>query len=96
IIQGLMINSEGDLAPETAKYLTAEVVLRLVTERHPTKNLLSSSGNNLPVLPSYYNQGIQQNGTEPVYIQVPMSQKNFLPAIKSPTLPPPVARSPIQ
>ncbi|CAF3399034.1 unnamed protein product [Rotaria sp. Silwood1] len=94
--EGLMINSEGDLAPETAKYLTAEVVLRLVTERHPTKNLLSSSGNNLPVLPSYYNQGIQQNGTEPVYIQVPMSQKNFLPAIKSPTLPPPVARSPIQ
>ncbi|CAF3995478.1 unnamed protein product [Rotaria sp. Silwood2] len=94
--EGLLINSEGDLTPESAKHLTAEVVLRLVTERHPTKNLLSPSSNNLPVLPSYYNQGIQQNDTEPVYVQVSVPQKNFLPAIKSPTVPLPVARSPIQ
>ncbi|CAF1083815.1 unnamed protein product [Rotaria sordida] len=94
--EGLLVNSEGDLTSESSKYLTAEILLRLITERHPTKNLLSPSSNNLPVLPSYYNQGIQQNGTEPVYIQVPVPKKSFLPAIQSSTVPLPVARSPTQ
>jgi hypothetical protein len=90
--EGLVVESEGDLMPDNAKYLTAEIVLRLVTERHPAKNLLAFSGNNLPVLPSYYNQNTRQDGMEPVYIQATVQKKRFLPVIQ--TTAPPVERSP--
>lgn len=83
------MHSEGDLTPESTKYLTVELALRLATERHPTKNLLSPSTGLLPILPSYFNQASQQNGAEPIYIQVSVPRKSFLPNIK-----PTSARSP--
>mgnify|MGYP006892767629 CR=1 FL=1 len=89
--EGLVVESEGDLTADNAKYLTAEVVLRLVKERHPVKNLLTFHSENMPVLPSYHDQ----NTAEPVYIQVAVPKKSFLPAIQTPrTATPPVARSP--
>ncbi len=91
--EGLVVESEGDLTPSNSKYLTAEVLLRLVTERHPAKNLLTSPGNNLPVLPSYYDQDSLKNGIDPVYLQVAAPKKSFLPAIQSVAPTPPVARS---
>jgi len=93
--EGLLVESEGDLTADNSKYLTAEVFLRLVTERHPTKNLLAYSGNNLPVLPSYCDQNDRQNGVEPVYLQVAVPKKTFLPAIQPTKISiPPAARSP--
>jgi hypothetical protein len=87
-----VVESEGDLIGENSKHLTAEVFLRLVTERHPAKNLLLLAGNNLPVLPSYYDQASRQNGGEHVYIQAAVPKKRFLPVIEPSTTP--VARSP--
>jgi hypothetical protein len=93
--EGLVVESEGDLTADNSKYLTAEVFLRLVTERHPTKNLLLLSGNNLPVLPAYNDQVNRQNGVDPVYLQVAVPKKSFLPVIKSSrSATPPVERSP--
>jgi hypothetical protein len=91
-MKGLVVESEGDLTPENAKHLTTEVFLRLITERHPAKNLLLLSGNHLPVLPSYYDQASRQSNIEPVYIQAAVPKKRFLPDIQSPA--PPAPRSP--
>ena len=93
--EGLVVESEGDLTADNSKYLTGEVYLRLVTERHPTKNLLQLSGNNLPVLPSYSDQSSRQNGFDPVYLQAAVAKKKFLPVIKSASsATPPATRSP--
>jgi hypothetical protein len=93
--EGLVVESEGDLTADNSKHLTGEVFLRLVTERHPTKNLLLLSGNNLPVLPSYYDQVNRQNGYDPVYLQVAVPKKSFLPVIKpAKSATPPVTHSP--
>jgi hypothetical protein len=96
--EGLVVENEGDLTADNSKYLTAEIFLRLVIERHPTKNLLAFFGNNIPVLPSYYDKGNRQNGVEPVYLQVAVPKKGFLPVIQSSASPvarpsePPVVR----
>jgi hypothetical protein len=91
--EGLVVESDGYLTAENSKYLTAEILLRLITERHPAKNLLAFGENNLPVLPSYYNESLRQNGNEPVYLQAQMVKKSFLPVIQSASTPPRV-RSP--
>ena len=78
---GLMVESEGDLTPDNAKYLTASIALRLIMERHPAKNLLFSN-QELPVLPSYQDQTTRQNNIDPVYRQASVSNKTHLPAIK--------------
>lgn len=80
---GLLVESDGDLTPESAKYLTAEALLRLVSERHPSKNLVAYAASNLPILPSYYVEGIRQGGAPPVYMQVAAPRKTFLPSIQS-------------
>ena len=79
------MESDGDLVPESAKYLTAEVLLRLVSERHPAKNLVAYAASNLPILPSFYVEGIRQGGAQPVYMQVAAPRKTFLPAIQPQT-----------
>ena len=75
--EGLLVESEGELVAENTKYLTAEVLLRLVSERHPGKNLVAYAASNLPVLPSYYVDGIRQGGAPPVYMQVTVPKKTF-------------------
>lgn len=80
---GLVVESEGELVPENSKYLTAEVLLRLISERHPVKNLVAYAASNLPILPSYYVEGIRQGGAPPVYLQVAVPKKSFLPAVQS-------------
>lgn len=98
--EGLMIHSDGDLAAENSKYLTAEILLRIITERHPTKNLLLSPNPNMPVLPSYFNASAQQNGVEPLYVQASVPKKSFLPSIQpssassAPPPPPPPPPAP--
>ena len=82
---GLLVESDGDLIPENSKYLTAEVLLRLVPERHPTRNLLAYAASNLPVLPSFFIDGVRQGGAPPVYMQVTSPKKSFLPTIPSTT-----------
>lgn len=89
-----MVESEGELAAENAKYLTAEVLLRLVAERHPSKNLVSYAASNLPILPSYYVDGVRQGGAPPIYMQVASPKKSFLPAIQ-PQLTQPVLTGPV-
>jgi len=82
IKKGLLVESDGELVAENAKYLTAEVLLRLVSERHPAKNLVGYAASNLPILPSYYVEGIRQGGSPPVYLQVAVPKKTFLPTIQ--------------
>jgi hypothetical protein len=77
-----LVESEGELVAESSKYLTAEVLLRLVSERHPAKNLVGYAASNLPILPSYYVEGIRQGGAPPVYMQVTVPKTSFLPAIQ--------------
>lgn len=77
-----MVESEGELVAENAKYLTAEVLLRLVAERHPGKNLVGYAASNLPILPSYYIEGTRQGGAPPIYMQVASPKKTFLPSIQ--------------
>ena len=79
-----MVESDGDLVAENAKYLTAEVLLRLVSERHPGKNLVGYAASNLPILPSYYVEGVRQGGAPPVYMQVVAPKNTFLPTIQTP------------
>ena len=83
--EGLVVESEGDLMADNSKYLTAEIFLRLVKERHPMRNLLLLSEKDLPILPSYTDRNNRQNNTEPVYLQAAVSNKSFLPAIKAST-----------
>ena len=71
-----MVESDGDLAAENSKYLTAEVLLRIVSERHPNKNLLGYAASNLPTLPSYYAEGIRQGGAPPIYMQVAVPRRS--------------------
>jgi len=92
--EGLLVESDGELVAENSKYLTAEVLLRLVSERHPAKNLVGYAASNLPILPSYYVDGIRQGGAPPVYMQVAVPKKTFLPAIQ-PQLTQPVLNSPV-
>lgn len=96
---GLVIESDGDLVVESSKYLTVEVLLRLVSERHPAKNLIAYSAGNLPVLPSFLVEGVRQGGAQPVYMQVTVPKKAILPAIQPPTIgtmiAPPVPVSPL-
>lgn len=82
---GLLVESDGDLIPENSKYLTAEVLLRLIPERHPTRNLLAYAASNLPVLPSFFIDGVRQGGAPPVYMQVTSPKKSFLPTIQPAT-----------
>jgi len=91
---GLLVESDGELVAENAKYLTAEVLLRLVSERHPGKNLVGYAASNLPILPSYYVEGIRQGGAPPVYMQVAVPKKSFLSTIQ-PQLTQPVLNSPV-
>ena len=77
-----MVESDGELLAENAKYLTAEVLLRLVPERHPTKNLVGYAASNLPILPSYYLDGIRQGGAPPVYLQAAVPKRTVLPSIQ--------------
>ncbi len=98
----MLVESDGELVAETAKYLTAEVLIRLVPERHPGRNLVGYAASNLPVLPSYYVEGIRQGGSPPVYMQVAVPKKTFLPTVAptiQPTLQPqltqPVLHSPL-
>ena len=88
------MESDGELVAENSKYLTAEVLLRLVSERHPGKNLVGYAASNLPVLPSYYVEGIRQGGAPPVYLQVAIPKKTFLPTIQ-PQLNGPILTSPL-
>ncbi|CAF3501562.1 unnamed protein product [Rotaria socialis] len=99
--EGLLIHSDGDLAAESSKYLTAEMLFRILTERHPTRNLLLPTNSNMPALPSYCNPS-GQNDVTPVYIQAPVTKKGFLPSIQissasssalQPPPPPPPPRS---
>ena len=93
--QGLIVESEGDLAPLDAKYLTANLVLRLIMERHPSKNLLFSN-HEFPVLPSYQEQSARQNNMDPVYRQAPVANRTHLPSIRpARSVTPPVAHSSI-
>ena len=89
-----MVESDGELVAENSKYLTAEVLLRLVSERHPGKNLVGYAASNLPVLPSYYVEGIRQGGAPPVYMQVAVPKKSFLPALQ-PQITQPVITTPV-
>ncbi|CAF3623238.1 unnamed protein product [Rotaria sp. Silwood1] len=93
--EGLVVESDGELVSENTKYLTAEVLLRLVSERHPGKNLLAYAASNLPILPSYYVEGVRHGGAPPVYMQVTVPKKNFLPAIQTPVTQPPITQTPI-
>ena len=76
------MESDGDLVAENSKFLTAEVLLRLISERHPGKNLVAYAASNLPTLPSYYVEGTRQGGAHPVYMQVAVPKKTVLPAIQ--------------
>lgn len=76
------------MIPENSKYLTAEVLLRLIPERHPTRNLLAYAASNLPVLPSFFIDGVRQGGAPPVYMQVTSPKKSFLPTIQPATTAP--------
>ena len=78
------MESDGELTAESSKYLTAEVLIRLVSERHPSRNLVGYAASNLPVLPSYYVDGIRQGGAPPIYMQVAAPRKTFLPNIQPP------------
>lgn len=80
--EGMVVESDGELVAENAKYLTAEVLLRLISERHPSKNLVGYAASNLPILPSYYVEGARQGGAPPVYLQVIVPKKSFLPALQ--------------
>ena len=90
-----MVESDGELVSENTKYLTAEVLLRLVAERHPGKNLLAYTASNLPVLPSYYIEGARQGGAPPVYMQVITQKKTILPTIQTPIPQAPLIQPPI-
>lgn len=91
--EGMLVESDGELAAESSKYLTAEVLIRLVSERHPSRNLVGYAASNLPILPSYYVDGIRQGGAPPIYMQVAAPRKTFLPNLP-PTLPqPPLIQS---
>ncbi|CAF1586928.1 unnamed protein product, partial [Didymodactylos carnosus] len=80
--EGLLVESDGDLIAESSKYLTAELLLKLVAERHPSKNLIAFNASNLPILPSYYVEGSRQS----IYIQMPVApRRSFLPSINSAT-----------
>ena len=83
---GLVIESDGDLVVENSKYLTVEVLVRLVSERHPAKNLIAYSTGNLPILPSFLVEGVRQGGAQPVYMQVTVPKKAILPAIQPPNI----------
>ncbi|CAF1270425.1 unnamed protein product [Rotaria sordida] len=93
--EGLLVESDGELVAENTKYLTAEVLLRLVSERHPGKNLLAYAASNLPILPSYYVEGVRHGGAPPVYMQVAVPKKNFLPAIQTPATQAPITQTPL-
>jgi hypothetical protein len=98
IQKGLLVESDGELAPESAKYLTAEVLLRIIPERHPVKNLVGYAASNLPIVPSYYVEGVRQGGAPPVYLQVIGPEKAYPPIMQQqqqqqqpqPVLPSPV------
>jgi hypothetical protein len=89
-----LVESEGELVSENTKYLTAEILLRLVSERHPGRNLVGYAASNLPILPSYYVDGIRQGGAPPVYMQVAVPKKTILPTIQ-PQLTQSVLNSPV-
>ncbi|CAF1959019.1 unnamed protein product [Rotaria magnacalcarata] len=93
--EGLLVESDGGLVSENTKFLTAEVLLRLVPERHPVKNLLAYTASNLPVLPSYYVEGVRQGGAQPLYMQVVSQKKVFLPTIQSPVPQVPLTQAPL-
>jgi hypothetical protein len=96
--KGLLVESDGELVAENAKYLTAEVLLRIISERHPVKNLVGYAGSNLPIVPSYYVEGVRQGGAPPVYLQVIGPEKAYPPIMQQqqqqqqpqPVLPSPV------
>ena len=92
---GLLVESDGELAAESSKYLTAEVLLRLVAERHPARNLVGYAASNLPILPSYYVDGIRQGGAPPIYMQVAVPRKTFLPMIQPPLTQSPLSQPPL-
>lgn len=73
------MESDGELGPDVAKFLTAELLLRLIPERHPSKNLVAHTGSNLPILPSYFVEGVRHGGAPPVYMQVTVPDKPVLP-----------------
>lgn len=77
-----MVESDGELVAESTKYLTAELLIRLVSERHPGKNLIGYAAGNLPTLPSFYVEGIRQGGAQPVYLQVTVPKRTTLPPIQ--------------
>ncbi|CAF4098028.1 unnamed protein product [Rotaria sp. Silwood2] len=94
-LKGLLVETDGELVAENTKYLTAELLLRLVSERHPGKNLLAYAASNLPILPSYYVEGVRHGGAPPVYMQVTVPKKNFLPAIQTPVTQAPTTQVPM-
>lgn len=79
--------------PETAKYPSVRVFLRLLGEKHPVKNLLTLMNENLPVLPSYQNESQVQGALKPVYKQAPSTNRTQFPPLVSAR--PPGIRSPI-
>jgi hypothetical protein len=79
---GLLVETDGDLVAENSKYLTADVLLRLVSERHPGKNLVAYTNSNLPILPSFYVDGVRHGGAPPVYMQVAGPRQTYLPTIQ--------------
>ncbi|CAF1368872.1 unnamed protein product [Adineta steineri] len=73
---GMLVESDGQLVAESSKYLTSEVLLRLIAERHPGKNLVGFAASNLPILPSYFVEGVRHGAgaAPPVYLQVTTDQ----------------------
>ena len=88
-----MVQHEGDLQPENAKYESVRLFLRLIPEKHPVKNLLTLLNDSLPVLPPYHAESLVQGAPKPVYSQVSSEARGLFPHIVSAR--PPGVRSPL-
>ncbi|CAF0799674.1 unnamed protein product [Brachionus calyciflorus] len=67
--ENMLVETDGSLAGQSSKNLTAEVVVRIVPDRSPRKILNSVNSTNLPVLNSYYYEDEIKKNIEPVYLQ---------------------------
>lgn len=85
--KGFRVFHTGHLESEQGPDQSVRVFLRPLTDRQPTKTLMSSKLDRLPILPSYQQEGPDFAGNRPIYSQIEGFQDQpHEPALVPPTM----------
>lgn len=75
--EDMLVETDGSLIGQATKNLTAETILRMVSEKSPKKTLNSKTPGSLPILDSYYYEDDLRKNIEPIYLQPKFKNRNL-------------------